>query len=118
MEKTSTRILVRCGIMQRSFWVIALVLLHVITYAQSKTVTGNVQDEAGSGLPGVNILVKGTNNGTTSDAEGNFNISMPGTDAVLIFSFIGFQTQEVSVGSQTMIRITMRPDVVALNEVV
>src|SRR5258707_10267014 len=58
------------------------------------TVKGKVTDETGEGLPGVNILVKGTANGTTTDAKGEFVLNAP-EDGVLVFSFIGYSTQEI-----------------------
>jgi len=62
------------------------------------TVKGKVTDETGEGLPGVNILVKGTANGTTTDAKGEFVINAP-EDGVLVFSFIGYKTQTVVINS-------------------
>jgi TonB-linked SusC/RagA family outer membrane protein len=80
-------------------------------------VTGRVTGDTGEGLPGVNVLVKGTNTGTTTDATGNYSLSVP-DNTVLVFSFIGFVTQEIPVGSRTTINVTMTPDVKALSEVV
>src|SRR5688572_22705687 len=65
------------------------------SYADLLQVTGKVSDENGAPLPGVNILIKGTTRGTTSDAEGNFSIEVDDANAILVFSFIGFQLQEV-----------------------
>ncbi|HEY8934751.1 MAG TPA: TonB-dependent receptor [Cyclobacteriaceae bacterium] len=72
----------------------------------------------GQGLPGVNIILKGTTIGTTSDAEGKFSLSVPGKDAVLIFSFIGYKTQEVAVGTQTNIDVQLAADIETLSEIV
>jgi TonB-linked SusC/RagA family outer membrane protein len=85
--------------------------------AQS-TVKGTVRDESGSGLPGVNILVKGTTNGTTSDASGAFTIDVPGNESVLVFSFIGYETQEVPVGGRTTVDVSLVPSIESLSEVV
>jgi TonB-dependent starch-binding outer membrane protein SusC len=71
----------------------------------------------GSGIPGVNILEKGTTNGTVSDSDGNYRISV-GANATLVFSFVGYASQEVSVGSQNVINASMQSDVTSLNEVV
>src|SRR6185503_15647164 len=68
--------------------------------------------------PGVSVLVKGTVTGTVTDAEGSFNISVSSSDAVLVFSFVGYISQEVTVGAQSEITVSMQPDVVALSEVV
>lgn len=82
------------------------------------TVTGVVNDENGSPLPGVNILVKGTTIGTISDSNGRYSVNVPDGQQVLVFSFIGYAEQEVTVGDKTTIDIVLVPDVKALNEVV
>lgn len=81
-------------------------------------VTGKVSDEQGNGLPGVSVVVKGTTLGTSTDGEGRFRLSVPGTSSVLVFSFVGYQRQEVTVGSRTSFNITLAPDNQILNEVV
>src|SRR5690606_11344451 len=70
-----------------------------------------------TGLPGVSILEKGTTNGTVTDAEGNYSISVP-ENAVLVFSFVGYASQEVSVEGRSTIDVSMETDVMALGEVV
>ncbi len=82
------------------------------------TVKGKITDETGAPLPGVNILIKGTTRGTTSDSDGNFNIEVDDSNAVLIFSFIGFKQQEVIVGNQTEIGVSLESDIQSLSEVV
>ena len=82
------------------------------------TVTGTVTDEAGTPLPGVNIVIKGTVRGTTTDAQGKFTLSVDDESATLIFSFIGYQLQEVVVQNRTEFNITLLPDTKALEEVV
>lgn len=82
------------------------------------TVTGRVLDEGGQSLPGVNVVEKGTNNGTATDVDGRYSLQVEGENSVLVFSFIGYQTLEVTVGSQTDISITLLQDVKALDEVV
>lgn len=81
-------------------------------------VQGKLTDENNQPLPGVNIIVKGSTIGTTSDALGSYSIDVAEEDAVLIFSFIGYETQEISVNNRTEINIQMRPDVQSLGEVV
>ncbi len=91
----------------------------VAVLAQSRTVTGKVaSQEDGSGIPGVNVLVKGTTTGAITDADGGYSVSVPGNDATLVFSFIGYITQEVPVGSRTTVDVQMAADVKALEEVV
>jgi len=88
-------------------------------YAQERTVTGTViSSDDNQGLPAVNIIVKGTTNGTTTDLDGNYTLSVPGNDAVLVFSSIGFENVEVSVGNQSRIDVTLTSDVTQLSEVV
>lgn len=89
--------------------------------APKRNVTGVVTDENGAGLPGVSVLVKGTQRGTSSDAEGKFTMDIPDAEvasAVLIFSFVGYTPQEVAVGTQTTISVQLAPEAKALNEVV
>lgn len=81
-------------------------------------VTGVVRDENGQTLPGVNILVKGTTHGTTTDAGGKYIITVADANAVLVFSFIGYSQQEVPVGNQTEINVSLTPEVKSLEEVV
>lgn len=69
-------------------------------------------------MPGVNIVVKGTSNGTTTDANGLYNVSVGDNNAVLVFSFIGYGSQEQTVGGRTTMDITMQPSAEQLNEVV
>jgi len=89
------------------------------THAQEKAVEGTVTDQAtGNPLPGVNVVIKGTNTGTTTNTSGRYEITVPGPEAVLVFSFIGYQEREVSVGEQTVIDVTLRESQVALEEVV
>ncbi len=85
--------------------------------AQERVVSGTVKDENGSGMPGVNVLVMGTSNGTVSDATGKYSISVT-SGARLLFSFIGYTSQEVSVGSSTVLDVSMRVDVTELSEIV
>ena len=69
----------------------------------AQTVSGRVTDEADAPIPGVNVLVKGTTIGTTTDTDGKFALEVPDDNAILVFSFIGYQSQEVTVGTQTNI---------------
>lgn len=72
----------------------------------------------GKGLPGVNIVIKGTRNGTVTDAEGNYSLTVPADNAEVLFSFIGFSTQEVAVAGQTELNVQLQEDISALSEVV
>jgi len=80
-------------------------------------VSGTVSDADGS-LPGVNIIVKGTTQGTQTDFDGNYSISVENVNAVLVFSYLGYKTQEIAVGGNATINITLEADVAGLDEVV
>ncbi len=86
--------------------------------AQERTVSGTVTDETGSTMPGVNILLKGTSSGTVTDGDGNFRISIPNDQAVLVVSFVGYTTSEITVGSRSVINIQLTSDVQTLTELV
>jgi TonB-linked SusC/RagA family outer membrane protein len=87
--------------------------------AQTKEVSGVViSGEDNLPLPGVSILVKGTTAGTVTDVDGKFRISVNSDQSVLVFSFIGFQTQEVVVGAQSELTVTLGPDMKSLEEVI
>ncbi|SFE84338.1 carboxypeptidase-like regulatory domain-containing protein [Thermoflexibacter ruber] len=89
------------------------------TYAQQRTISGKVtSSEDGSGLPGVNITVKGTSAGTVSDADGSYRLSVPADATTLVFSFIGFRKAEVLIGNRTEVNVTLLVDTRQLNEVV
>ncbi|MFS4416010.1 SusC/RagA family TonB-linked outer membrane protein [Maribacter sp. 2307ULW6-5] len=85
--------------------------------AHSQDVSGTVSDANGP-LPGANVVVKGTTNGTQTDFDGNYTLSDIGSDAVLIFSYIGFKNQEVAVNGQATVNVTLEEDAQALEEVV
>lgn len=96
-----------------------LCLVSVPLLAQDRVITGRVTSgEDGSALPGVNIAIKGTTRGVTTDANGQYRVSVPSGTVRLVFSFIGFVTQEVVTGTQTTLNITLSPDATNLNEVV
>ena len=99
--------------------ILTLFLAFVVqlTFAQDKTISGTVSDENGLPLPGVNIVVKGTTNGTQTDFDGNYSISAA-TGSVIVYSFVGYVTQEMTVGASNNISFSMAPDVTAIEEVV
>ncbi|MEB3344888.1 SusC/RagA family TonB-linked outer membrane protein [Aquimarina gracilis] len=101
----------------RGLLMLFLALVVHFSYAQEKTVTGTVTDNGGTPLPGVNIFIKGTNSGTQSDFDGNYSINV-NQGGVLTFSYLGFATQEVSVGSGNQINVKMQEDAAVLEEVV
>ncbi|GGF21880.1 SusC/RagA family TonB-linked outer membrane protein [Hymenobacter cavernae] len=78
---------------------------------------GRVTDEKGQGLPGVNVVVKGTTNGAQTDADGNFALTAP-DNATLVISYVGYIAQEVAVGGRATVNVSLAPDAKALSEVV
>lgn len=86
--------------------------------APKRIVSGTVSDERGGGLPGVNILLKGTQRGTITDENGRFSIEVPADPAVLVFSFVGFTSREVPVGNESELTVQLVPEAKSLDEVV
>lgn len=85
---------------------------------QTRTITGKVTDTSGEPLPGATVMVKSTTIGTVTDADGNYLLSNVPDDAILVFSFVGMQTQEIEVGNRTRIDVTLQEETIALQEVV
>jgi len=100
-------------------WISCIPLLLLSFLAQSQTViSGKVSDNTGEPLPGVSILIKDTDKGTVTDLNGQFSISSANEDKTLVFSFIGFITQEVSINGRNIIDITLQEDVKQLEEII
>lgn len=100
-----------------SFLTLVSLLFFQGVAAQNSTVTGTVTDDSGVPLPGANVVEKGTSNGTSADFDGNYTISV-GTNAVLVFSSLGYTTKEVSVNGQSNVNVTLAEDASQLDEVV
>ncbi|XOV93462.1 MAG: SusC/RagA family TonB-linked outer membrane protein [Bacteroidota bacterium] len=81
------------------------------------SVSGKITDENGEALPGASIIVSGTSSGTTTDIDGNYSLECP-DDAILIFSFVGYESQEIAVNNRSILDITLSPDLEQLEEVV
>ncbi len=88
------------------------------TTQQQLTVTGKVTDQDGQPLPGTTVMIKGTTQGTITDADGNYSLSDVPSDATLVFSFVGMETQIISVNERSIINVVMRSDTKLLDEVV
>ena len=86
--------------------------------SQQKNVSGKVTDSEGHPLPGVSIIIKGTNTGTITDFDGNFTLTNVSGDATLVFSFVGMKTQEIAIAGQSSLNITMEEDAIGIEEVV
>jgi TonB-linked SusC/RagA family outer membrane protein len=116
------------------YQIVAFSTLINVSYAETRTsaprststerpsaargVTGKVTDGQGEGIPGTTVLVKGSEKGTSTDADGNFAIDVPDDQAVLVFSSIGFTTKEVPVGSQSVVNVVLEQSAAVLEEVV
>ena len=85
---------------------------------QQTALTGKVTDSNGQPLPGVTVVIKGTSRGTITDTDGNYVLSNIPPDATLVFSFIGMRTQEVAIGSQSMVNVAMQEDMIGIDEVI
>lgn len=85
---------------------------------QQKAITGNVKSGDGEPLPGVTILEKGTDNGSITDMDGNYSITVTSDDAILIFSYVGYLTEEISVAGKSVIDVLLVEDIQALEEIV
>ncbi len=93
------------------------VVIEIIS--QDRNVTGTVVEaETGDAIPGVNVVVKGTANGTVTDLDGRYSLSFSNEDAVMSYSFVGFVAEEIEVGNQSIIDVSMHSDVTALAEIV
>ena len=86
--------------------------------SQKKEISGSVKDSKGLPLPGVSIVVKGTTTGIVTDADGKFRISVPADAKTLVFSFIGMKTQEIVIGNNATINVTLDEEIVGIEEVV
>lgn len=107
--------------MKRHLLIMCAVLLFFNgqAFGQERVISGKVTSaEDNSTAPGVNISVKGTSTGTSTDAEGNYRISVPGNDAILVFSFVGFKPVEVAVGNRSTIDLQMEVNTTELTEAV
>lgn len=103
---------------KRSLLTLLGVSVCIMLKAQSLDVSGTVSDNTGAPVPGVNILVKNTTQGTVTNLDGAYRIQVPDENTVLIFSFVGYETREVPVNGRSEIDVTLAPDAGQLSEVV
>ena len=104
--------------MKRCLFIVFSLFLSLQVFAQQVKITGTVKSaQDGSLLPGVSILLKGTTTGTVTDLNGKYSITAP-SSGTLVFSFIGYKTQEINVGNRKVINVLLKPASVGLNELV
>ena len=103
---------------KRSWLLLMFLACFHFSYSQKIAITGKITDEKGAGLPNASVLVKGTSNGVTTGTDGSFSISVPGADAVLVVSYVGLRTQEITVGNNTSINVQLSSSATQLNDVV
>lgn len=103
-----------------SIWVVVLILLLLSSKAVAQHEVTGVVTEAGTGatLPGVNVVIKGTSQGTTTDLDGVYSISVPSSDEVLVFSYIGYQSREIAIDGRVEINIILAQDIFLVDELV
>ncbi len=104
--------------MKKLSLVLLLVVTSMATLLAQRTITGVVIDEQGEALIGATVLVKGTSTGTVTDIDGSYQVEAPAGATTLIFSYTGFQTQEIEIGSSNIIDVTLQTDVVGLEDVI
>lgn len=100
-----------------SFLTVTVLLFFQAVIGQDKTVSGVVTDDTGSPLPGVNVVEKGTTNGTSTDFDGNYSINVD-ANATLVFSSLGYKTKEVGVNGRSTVNTSIAEDASELDEVV
>ena len=104
--------------MRKLYVLLLLSLVTLSVMAQRVRVTGAVVDATNAELPGVTVMEKGTSNGTVTDLDGNFSLTVASNNSVLVFSFVGFESQEIEVGTQRSLSITMEESSQTLDDVV
>ena len=108
----------------RIFWISLLqicfsgLLFAHNSLAQGTSITGQVNDENGNSLPGVSVLEKGTTNGTITDIDGKYALEVANSNSTVIFSYVGYVTEEIVVGNRTSIDLAMVADLTTLDELV
>src|SRR5688572_8663137 len=99
------------------FYVLMGILLCGFALTQERKITGKITDtDDGSPIPGVSVILKGSRNGTSTDGDGRYSITLPSSGGTLIFSFIGYTTKEVRIGKEDVINVRLSPEVMMLRE--
>jgi TonB-linked SusC/RagA family outer membrane protein len=104
--------------MRKILFLMMMSLICMVVHAQQRFVSGTVTDSSGEPLPGVNVVIRGTEKGTITDTNGKFTISVTGSEEILSFSFIGFKPVDLVVSGKSEVMVTMKEETVGLDEVV
>jgi len=99
-------------------WLIVFLMMSNVVFSQDLVITGKVIEKDGSAIPGVSVLLKGTNQGTTTDGNGSYKLSLPNNKSSLVFRYVGFAKQEIAVGNKTSLDVTLLAEAQQLNEIV
>ncbi|GGM90113.1 SusC/RagA family TonB-linked outer membrane protein [Dyadobacter beijingensis] len=99
-------------------WWLGICMLLLTTPVFAQTITGSISDAGGGKLPGVSVVLKGTQKGTSSNADGAYSLAVSGPTSTLVFSYVGYVSQEIQVGDRTEINVTLAEDNKSLHEVV
>jgi len=106
------------NVLRKKLFIFAAMCMCAFTVFAQNRISGRIIDDTGSPLPGASVVLKGTVIGTVTDVNGNYSITVPDRNAVLEFSFVGFESQEVMVGDQTTVNVTLSEDSQQIEEVV
>ena len=106
------------NVMKNSLKIFAILILSavMISFIESRNITGKVSDDQGKVLAGVSVSVKGSANGTITDLNGNYKITVKDQDKVLVFSLVGYQSVEKNISGKSIINVTMSPELVLIEE--
>ena len=100
------------------FILLASLCVHSVAFSQRYSIKGKVTDEEGLGIPGVTVVVKGTQTGTSTDVDGNYTVNIPESSQILVFSFIGMGTEERAIENQRVINVIMRTESLSIDEII
>ena len=104
--------------MRKNLLILLMLLSTFSITAQTVNVSGNVTDTDNEPLPGVTVLEKGTTNGTSTDIDGNYRLSVSSASSELVYSFVGFDSQEIRVGDRKVINVRLQESATTLDDVV
>ena len=103
---------------KRLVFLLGMLVVCLQLLAQTRTITGRVTDAQGNGVPNASVTIKGTNSGTTTNADGAYTINIPASARTLVISSVGFGSKEVAIGSQTTIPVSLTAAENSLDEIV